>query len=192
MYPLQKSLQQNFKLISCQNKSSKIYSEEKNVIVCHAFYFRLCIDLMHILPPGDPKAPITRGLPNGLIVMVDNGNNPSFNIFLFCKLPFLLILTFKSSTFSVEIKPKKESDSLFSIHISSKECLVQIHVSFNPFPHDKILGMTKLKEFADDELSVTKMTISVYDRVEKHAGKGEIACTSNFSFSQNVFKRLHS
>ena len=31
-------------------------------------YFRLCIDLMHILPPvtADMMAPNTRGMPNGL------------------------------------------------------------------------------------------------------------------------------
>ena len=36
------------------------------------------------------------------------------------------------------------------------------------------------------------MMISVFDRVENIVGKGEIACTSNFSFSHNVFKRLLS
>ena len=46
----------------------------------------------------------------------------------------------------------------------------------NPFPHDKILNQTKLKAFADDKLSVTKIIISVYDRVENIVGKGEIAC----------------
>ena len=59
----------------------------------------------------------------------------------------------------------------------------------NPFPHDKILDQTKLKAFADDKLNVTKMIISVFDRVENIVGKGEIACTSNFSFSLNVFKK---
>ena len=63
---------------------------------------------------------------------------------------------------------------------------------FNPFPHDKILDQTKLKAFADDKLNVTKMIISVFDRVENIAGKGEIACISNFSFSHNVLKRLLS
>ena len=58
------------------------------------------------------------------------------------------------------------------------------------FPHDKIFDQTKLKAFADDKLNVTKMTISVYDGVENIVGKGEIACSSNFSFSHNVFKRL--
>ena len=61
-------------------------------------------------------------------------------------------------------------------------------LGFNPFPHDKILDQTKLKAFADDKLEITKMIISVLDRVENIVGKGEIACTSNFSFSHNVFK----
>ena len=46
-----------------------------------------------------------------------------------------------------------------------------------------------MKAFADDKLNVTKMIISVFDRVENIVAKGEIACTSNFSFSHNVFKR---
>ena len=60
---------------------------------------------------------------------------------------------------------------------------------FNPFPQDKILDQPKLKAFADDTLNVTKMVISVFDRVENMVGKGEIACTSNFSFSHHVFKK---
>ena len=54
---------------------------------------------------------------------------------------------------------------------------------FNPFPHDKILDQTKLKAFADERFNVTKMIISVFDRVKNIVGKGEIACTGNFSFS---------
>ena len=38
--------------------------------------------------------------------------------------------------------------------------------------------------------NVTKLIISVFDRAENIVGKGEIACTSNFSFSHNVYKRL--
>ena len=36
------------------------------------------------------------------------------------------------------------------------------------------------------------MIISVLDREGNIVGKGEIACTGNFSFSHNVFKRLLS
>ena len=63
---------------------------------------------------------------------------------------------------------------------------------FNPFPDDKFLDWWKLNALADDKLNVTKMIISVFDRVENIVGKGEIACTSNFSFSHNIFKRLLS
>ena len=63
---------------------------------------------------------------------------------------------------------------------------------FNPLQDDKIWDQTELKAFADDKLYVTKMITSVFDRVENIVGKGEIACTSNFSFSHNVFKRLLS
>ena len=51
----------------------------------------------------------------------------------------------------------------------------------------KFERQTKLKAFADDKLNVTKKIISVFDRVENIVGKGEIACTRNFSFSRNVF-----
>ena len=58
----------------------------------------------------------------------------------------------------------------------AKDWLVVL--GFNPFPLDKILDQTKLKAFEEDTLNVTKMIISVFDRVENIVGKGEIACTS--------------
>ena len=51
---------------------------------------------------------------------------------------------------------------------------------------------TKLKAFADEKLNVTKLVISVFDRVENIVGTREIACICNFSFSHIVFKRLLS
>ena len=36
------------------------------------------------------------------------------------------------------------------------------------------------------------MKISVFDRIENIVEKGEIACTSNSSFSHNVFNKLLS
>ena len=59
---------------------------------------------------------------------------------------------------------------------------------FNPLPDDKILDETKLKAFAD-KLNVTKLIISVFDRVKNIVQKGEIACTSNFSFSPQCFQK---
>ena len=61
----------------------------------------------------------------------------------------------------------------------------------NPFPHDKILDQhLQTKAFADDKLNVTKMIISVLDRVEIIVGKEVIAYTSNFFFPLNVSKML--
>ena len=37
---------------------------------------------------------------------------------------------------------------------------------FNPFPNDRILDMTKLKAFTDDNLNVAKMMIYLFNRVE--------------------------
>ena len=62
---------------------------------------------------------------------------------------------------------------------------------FNPFRNTRTLkkkmDRTKLKAFADDKLNVTKMLIYVFDRLENIVGKGEMAGTSNFSFSHIVF-----
>ena len=54
MYPLHKCLQQTFLNELCVKISllrSISKKKKKNVIVRNAVYFRLCIDLMHILPP---------------------------------------------------------------------------------------------------------------------------------------------
>ena len=46
--------------------------------------------------------------------------------------------------------------------------------AFNSFPHNKIFDQTKLKAFADNKLNVTKMIISVFDRVETLWGKEKL------------------
>ena len=79
-----------------------------------------------------------------------------------------------------------------AIATTAEDLTLNSACSFNPFPDDNILDQTKLKSSADDKLNVIKMIISVFDRVENIVGKGEIACTSNFSFSHSVFKRLLS
>ena len=58
-----------------------------------------------------------------------------------------------------------------------------------PFPHDKILGQTKLKAFADNKLNVTIMIISVFDRVENIVGKGEIARCEQFLLFPKCFQK---
>ena len=80
-------------------------------------------------------------------------------------------------------------EHLFFMFSSFSLCCCVLKDIVNPFPHDKIFDQTKLKAFADDKLNVTKMIISAFDWVENIVKKGEIACTNNFSFSHNVFKR---
>ena len=86
----------------------------------------------------------------------------------------------------------KNIDKKFIIIFTWYSIQIKAAVVFNPFPHDRSLDQTKLKAFADDKLNITKIIISVFDRVENMVGKGEIACTSNFSFFLNVFQRLLS
>ena len=56
--------------------------------------------------------------------------------------------------------------------------------------YDKILDMTKMKAYAENELNVAKVMIYPFDRVEDTAGKGKMLITSIFSFPHSVFKRL--
>ena len=88
--------------------------------------------------------------------------------------------------------PQNQSISWTTCHNSANSVPSSNLVCINPFPPDKILDQTKLKEIVDDKLNVTNMIISVFNGVENIVGKEEIACTSNFSFSHNDFKRLLS
>ena len=60
----------------------------------------------------------------------------------------------------------------------------------SPFPKQKILDSSKLKEFADDNLKFDKHGYKLSKPLENSVGKGKLLVTSNFSFSHSVFKRL--
>ena len=51
---------------------------------------------------------------------------------------------------------------------------------FNTLPNNKILDATKLQAFADDKFNVAKLMISLFDRIENIAGKGENAGYKHF------------
>ena len=51
-----------------------------------------------------------------------------------------------------------------------------------------ILDQSKILS-SGKELSLTKMIITIFDRVENIVGKGEIACTSIFSFFPQCFQK---
>ena len=85
-----------------------------------------------------------------------------------------------------------------SYYVICKHCKTKVlafiifYAALKASSYDKVLDQTKLKAFTGDKLNVTKLIISVFDRVENIVGKGEITCTCNFSFSENVFKQLLS
>ena len=64
---------------------------------------------------------------------------------------------------------------------------------FNLFPYDKFLDQTNLKAFADDKLNITKMIISVFDRVEALWEKAKLLvqaiCPFSTMFSKGFFPR---
>ena len=62
----------------------------------------------------------------------------------------------------------------------------------NTLPNDKILGMTKSKEFADNKLKVAGMMISLLDWVENTVGKGEVAGYQHFLLFPQCFLKPSS
>ena len=69
---------------------------------------------------------------------------------------------------------------------------VDLKFSINPLPDDKILDPSKLKEFADDNLKFDENGRKLSKQVENTGEKEKLIITSNFSFSDSVFKRLVS
>ena len=61
---------------------------------------------------------------------------------------------------------------------------------FKPFPKRQILNSSKLKEFADNNFKFDENGGKFIKQVENTVGKGDFACTSNFSFSLRVFRNL--
>ena len=59
----------------------------------------------------------------------------------------------------------------------------------NPFPNDRVLDMTKLKAYADDNLNVAKMMIYLFNRVENTVGKGENAGYQHFLLFPQCFQK---
>ena len=57
-------------------------------------------------------------------------------------------------------------------------------------PNDKILTSTKLKAFADDEFSVAKMMISVFDKIETIVGKEENDGYQHLVLFPQCFRKL--
>ena len=62
----------------------------------------------------------------------------------------------------------------------------------NPLTNNKFLDLTKLKAFADDKLNISKMTISLCDRVENTVEKKKMLVTSIFLLFPQCFPKPSS
>ena len=80
---------------------------------------------------------------------------------------------------------------VFSAGHDLKE-LVGIISVVNLLLNDKILDMAKLKAFADDQLIIARMMISLLDRVENTMGKGENAGYQYFLLFPQCFPKPSS
>ena len=63
---------------------------------------------------------------------------------------------------------------------------------FNPLPDYKIVGLPKLKAFADDKLNVTENIKVVFHRMENIAGKEENAAYQHFLLFPQCFQKAFS
>ena len=61
--------------------------------------------------------------------------------------------------------------------------------TFNPLPDDKLLGLPKLKAFADDKLNVTQNVKVVFHRIENIVGKEENAGYQHFLLFPQCFQK---
>ena len=62
-------------------------------------------------------------------------------------------------------------------------------ILFNPFPNDKILGYSKLKEFAGDNFIFDENGRKCSKQVENTVGKGAIACYEQFLLLPKYFQK---
>ena len=68
-------------------------------------------------------------------------------------------------------------------------CLYKLTNYF--FLKHKKLALTKLKAFADDTFNVSKMKLSVFDRIENIVGKGENAGDQHFLLFPQCFQKFY-
>ena len=69
---------------------------------------------------------------------------------------------------------------------------LKIGTFYNPLPDDKILGLPKLKAFADDKLIVTQNIKVAFHRIENIVGKEENAGYQYFLLFLQCFQKAFS
>ena len=64
--------------------------------------------------------------------------------------------------------------------------------NLNPFPNDKFLDSSKLKDFADDNLTSNENGRNAHKRVENNVGKGEIVRYEQFLLFPHCFQETNT
>ena len=88
-------------------------------------------------------------------------------------------------------KPRlKQFKAYYIKTLSRKEkSLVISNLSFKSLPDDKILALSKLEAFVDDNFSVAQMLQYFSDRIENSVGKGENFGFQHFLLFQQCFQK---
>ena len=68
------------------------------------------------------------------------------------------------------------------------QCCVSL---FNSLSEDKIVKLSRLKEYEDNKINVIQKINCVWEKVENIAGKGENAGYKNFVLFHSVFKIIY-
>ena len=64
---------------------------------------------------------------------------------------------------------------------------IQKNLILNTLPHDKMLGLSKMKAFADKKINMIQKLKRLFHRIENWGEKEKMLVTGIFSFSHNVF-----
>ena len=93
--------------------------------------------------------------------------------------------------FTESLIVEQDQPAHMQIYLALLSCLISYQfLSFKSFPNDKILGLTKLKTFADNKFNVANM-ISFFDSLENMVGKGENAGYQHFLLFLQCFQNLY-
>ena len=95
----------------------------------------------------------------------------------------------------VDINAFKHAESLQEISgqassEASLEAILKKVCRFNPLPHRKILDLSKLKAFTDDNFKVAQMVQFYFHMVENFVGKGENAGYQHFLLFPQCFLKV--
>ena len=105
----------------------------------------------------------------------------------------LAVICLKMSLISLDSASFLYDETVFTTTACLKAKKKSIHyIYLNPLPEDKILGLPKLRAFADDKLNITQNIRVVFHRMENIVGKEENAGYQHFLLFPQCFQKAFS